>query len=83
MIARFIPAAAKPRLCRSCMMRMFVFLAVVAVATSFSLISSADGSRGLSFQARQEPREAASPHCAKRMEVGNETVCLMQRRSRT
>lgn len=60
-------------------MRMFVFLVAVLFATSLSFYSSADNSRGLSLDGKAQ-QEAGVSRCAKRIAIGNETACLMQKR---
>ncbi|WP_424363492.1 hypothetical protein [Methylocystis parvus] len=61
-------------------MRMFILLTVVVAATSMSFFSSADSARGLSFTASQARQEAVNSRCAKRVAIGSETACLMQKR---
>lgn len=61
-------------------MRMLVFLMAVIFATSLSFFSSADGVRGLSLAKPQAQEEAANARCAKRIAIGNEKACLMQKR---
>lgn len=61
-------------------MRMFVVLAAVVAATSLSFFASADSARGLSFTAPAAQQDATNSRCAKRVAIGNETACLMQKR---
>lgn len=61
-------------------MRMFILLAVVVAATSLSFFSSADRARGLSFAAPTAHQEATNSRCAKKVAMGSESACLMQKR---
>jgi hypothetical protein len=63
-------------------MRIFSLLIVAVIAASACFASSADSARGLSLASPQAREEAANFRCAKRIALGNETACLMQRKSR-
>jgi len=60
-------------------MRMFVVLLAVVFASSLSFFASADNSRGFAFH-KQAEQEASNLHCARKVSIGAETACLMQKR---
>lgn len=61
-------------------MRAIAFLIAVGFVTCLSFFSSAETSRGVSLARPEAPQEAAMSRCAKKITIGNESACLMQKR---
>ncbi|QGM96309.1 hypothetical protein [Methylocystis parvus] len=61
-------------------MRIFIVLMLMTFVSALSFFSSADDSGGVSFPQARAEREAGNFRCVKRVAIGNETACLMQKR---